>query len=107
MEWIDRLNRAVEYLEERLEDPKLEEAAKIACCSPYHFQRMFSLLAGTPLSEYIRRRKMSRAAADLQNGDKIMDVALKYGYSSPTAFNRAFQTVHGLPPSAAKHRGRR
>ena len=105
MEWIDRLNRAVEYLEERLEDLKLEEAAKIACCSPYHFQRMFSLLAGTPLSEYIRRRKMSRAAADLQNGDKIMDVALKYGYSSPTAFNRAFQTVHGLPPSAAKTPG--
>lgn len=105
MEWIDRLNRAVEYLEEHLENPKLEEAAKIACCSPYHFQRMFSLLAGTPLSEYIRRRKMSRAAADLQNGDKIVDVAFKYGYSSPTAFNRAFQTVHGLPPSAAKAPG--
>lgn len=105
MEWIDRLNRAVEYLEEHLEDPRLEEAAKIACCSPYHFQRMFSLLAGVPLSEYIRRRKMSRAAADLQNGDRIVDVALKYGYSSPTAFNRAFQAVHGLPPSAAKAPG--
>lgn len=105
MEWIDRLNRAVEYLEEHLEDPKLEEAAKIACCSPYHFQRMFSLLAGVPLSEYIRRRKMSRAAADLQDGEKIVDAALKYGYSSPTAFNRAFQAVHGLPPSAAKAPG--
>lgn len=105
MEWIDRFNRAVEYLEGHLEDPKLEEAAKIACCSPYHFQRMFSLLAGTPLSEYIRRRKMSRAAADLQNGEKIVDAALKYGYSSPTAFNRAFQAVHGLPPSAAKTPG--
>ena len=105
MEWIDRFNRAVEYLEEHLEDPKLEEAAKIACCSPYHFQRMFSLLAGVPLSEYIRRRKMSRAAADLQNGEKIVDAALKYGYSSPTAFNRAFQAVHGLPPSAAKTPG--
>ena len=105
MEWINRFNRAVEYLEEHLEAPDLGEAAKIACCSPYHFQRMFTLLAGTPLSEYIRRRKMSRAAADLQTGDKIVDVALKYGYSSPTAFNRAFQTVHGLPPSAAKTPG--
>lgn len=105
MEWIDRLNRAVEYLEEHLEDPDLGEAAKIACCSPYHFQRMFSLLAGAPLSEYLRRRKMSRAAADLQGGEKIMDVALKYGYSSPTAFNRAFQAVHGLPPSAARTPG--
>ena len=105
MEWIDRLNRAVEYLEEHLEGPDLREAAKIACCSPYHFQRMFSLLAGAPLSEYIRRRRMSRAAADLQDGEKIVDVALKYGYSSPTAFNRAFQAVHGLPPSAARAPG--
>lgn len=105
MEWIDRLNRAVEYLEEHLEGPDLGEAARIACCSPYHFQRMFSLLAGVPLSEYIRRRRMSRAAADLQNGEKIVDAALKYGYSSPTAFNRAFQAVHGLPPSAAKTPG--
>lgn len=105
MEWIDRLNRAVEYLEEHLEEPDLREAAKIACCSPYHFQRMFSLLSGAPLSEYIRRRRMSRAAADLQDGEKIVDVALKYGYSSPTAFNRAFQAVHGLPPSQAKKPG--
>ena len=105
MEWIDRLNRAVEYLEKYLEGPDLGEAARIACCSPYHFQRMFSLLAGVPLSEYIRRRRMSRAAADLQSGEKILDVALKYGYSSPTAFNRAFQAVHGLPPSAAKTPG--
>ena len=105
MEWIDRLNRAVEYLEEHLEGPDLGEAARIACCSPYHFQRMFSLLAGVPLSEYIRRRRMSRAAADLQNGEKIVDAALKYSYSSPTAFNRAFQAVHGLPPSAAKTPG--
>ena len=105
MEWIDRLNRAVEYLEGHLESPDLREAAKIACCSPYHFQRMFTLLSGAPLSEYIRRRRMSRAAADLQGGERIVDVALKYGYSSPTAFNRAFQAVHGLPPSAAKTPG--
>ena len=105
MEWIDRLNRAVEYLEEHLEAPDLREAARIACCSPYHFQRMFTLLSGAPLSEYIRRRRMSRAAADLQSGERIVDVALKYGYSSPTAFNRAFQAVHGLPPSSAKAPG--
>ena len=105
MEWMDRLNRAVEYLEERLVEPDLRQAAKIACCSPYHFQRMFGLLAGVPLSEYLRRRRMSRAAADLQSGEKIVDTALKYGYSSPTAFNRAFQAVHGLPPSAAKAPG--
>ena len=105
MEWIDRINRAVDYLEENIESPDLQRASKIACCSPYHFQRMFTLLAGVPLSEYIRRRRMSRAAVDLQSGKKIVDVALKYGYSSPTAFNRAFQAVHGLPPSQAKKPG--
>lgn len=105
MEWIDRLNRAVNYIEEHIESPDLQEAAKIACCSSYHFQRMFTLLAGMPLSEYIRRRRMSRAAVDLQNGEKIVDVALRYGYNSPTAFNRAFQSVHSLPPSAAKAPG--
>ena len=105
MEWIDRLNRAVDYMEKHIEAPDLQAAAKIACCSPYHFQRMFTLLAGVPLSEYIRRRRMSRAAVDLQCGEKIVDVALKYGYNSPTAFNRAFQVIHGLPPSQAKKPG--
>ncbi len=105
MEWIDRLNRAMDYVESHLEEPDWQEAAGIACCSPYHFQRMFALLAGVSLSEYVRRRRMSRAAADLQSGARILDVALNYGYSSPTAFNRAFQAVHGLPPSQAKKPG--
>ena len=105
MEWIGRLNRAMDYIEDHLDTPDWQAAAGIACCSPYHFQRMFTLLSGMPLSEYLRRRRMSRAAADLQSGEKIVDVALKYGYSSPTAFNRAFQAVHGLPPSQAKKPG--
>lgn len=105
MEWIDRLNRAVDYMEKNMEFPDLQEMAKIACCSPYHFQRMFTLLAGVPLSEYIRRRRMSRAAVDLQSGEKVVDAAVRYGYSSPTAFNRAFQEIHGLPPSQAKKPG--
>lgn len=63
-------------------------------------------MAGVPLSEYIRRRKMSLAAADLQGKDmKIIDVAGKYGYNSPTAFNRAFQSVHGIAPSVARGEG--
>ena len=96
MEWLSCLNEAVNYLEEHLEDEiDLERVAQIACCSPFHFQRMFSYLADLPLSEYIRRRKMTRAVLDLQNSDeKIIDIALKYGYESPTAFNRAFQSVH-------------
>ena len=107
MEWIERLNEAMGYMEEHLADEiDMEKLGKIACCSSYHFQRMFTYMAGVPLSEYIRRRKMSLAAVDLQGKDrKIIDVAAKYGYSSPTAFNRAFQSVHGIAPSAVKNEG--
>lgn len=107
MEWVERLNDAIGYIEEHLtEEIDYEQLGKIACCSSYHFQRMFAYMAGVPLSEYIRRRKMSLAAADLQGKDmKIIDVAGKYGYNSPTAFNRAFQSVHGIAPSVARGEG--
>ncbi len=107
MEWVERLNEAIGYMEEHLTDEiDYEQLGRIACCSSYHFQRMFTYMAGIPLSEYIRRRKMSLAAVDLQGADmKIVDVAEKYGYHSPTAFNRAFQSVHGIAPSAVKSEG--
>lgn len=107
MEWIERLNEAIGYIEEHLTDEiDYKQLGHIACCSSYHFQRMFAYMAGVPLSEYIRRRRMSLAAVDLQAKDmKIIDVAGKYGYSSPTAFNRAFQSVHGIAPSAVKSEG--
>lgn len=107
MEWIERLNDAVDYIEEHLtEEIDYERLGQIACCSSYHFQRMFTYMAGIPLSEYIRRRKMSLAAVDLQGkGMKIIDAAGKYGYHSPTAFNRAFQSVHGIAPSVVKNEG--
>ena len=106
MEWIERLNGAMSYIEENLKNEiDYDKAAKIACCSTYHFQRMFSYMANMTLSEYIRRRRMSLAAVDLQNGEKIIDVALKYGYTSPTAFNRAFQGVHGIAPSLLRSDG--
>lgn len=106
MEWIINLNKAINYIEENLtHEIDLNKLAQIAGCSTFHFQRMFSYMAEIPLSEYIRRRKMTMAAFDLQNGDKVIDVAIKYGYESPTAFNRAFQNVHGVAPSFAKSNG--
>lgn len=107
MEWIDRLNDAINYIEEHItEEMSYEQIAKTACCSAYHFQRMFAYMANIPLSEYIRRRRMSLAAVDLQSSKaKIIDVALKYGYTSPTAFNRAFRSVHGIAPSLAREKG--
>lgn len=106
MDWLKHWNKALDYLEENLDgEIALEELGRLAGCSAYHFQRMFSYLAGVPLKEYIRRRRMTKAAADLRAGEKVVDVALRYGYDSPTAFNRAFQTVHGVAPSLAKQDG--
>ncbi|MEH2958342.1 AraC family transcriptional regulator [Candidatus Merdisoma sp. JLR.KK006] len=107
MEWVERLNDSMRYIEEHLtEEMDYERLGRIACCSAYHFQRMFTYMAGITLSEYVRRRKMSLAAVDLQGGkEKIVDIAEKYGYHSPTAFNRAFQGVHGIAPSAVRSEG--
>ena len=103
MEWLERMNDALSYMEDNLDgEISVEKAAQLACCSQYHFQRMFSYIIGVTLSEYLRRRRLTKAAFDLQGGDKVIDVALRYGYDSPTAFNRAFQAVHGVSPSAAQ-----
>ena len=104
MNWITHLNEALGYIEEHLDDAiDYERVARIACCSSFHFQRMFSYMSDITLGEYIRRRRMSRAAFDLLNSDdRIIDIALKYGYDSPTSFNRAFQSIHGMAPSAAR-----
>ena len=107
MEWLSRLNDALDFIETHLdEDVDLDHAAQLAACSAFHFQRMFTYLAGIPLGEYLRRRRMTLAALELVEGNaKVIDLALKYGYESPTAFNRAFQSVHGVPPSRAKEAG--
>lgn len=106
MEWQKNMNKAINYLEEHIEEEiNMNELAKIACCSGYHFQRIFSYIVGLSLSEYVRRRKMTKSVYNLRNGEKVIDVAVKYGYDSATAFNRAFQSVHGLPPSLAKNDG--
>ncbi|MCL2697997.1 MAG: GyrI-like domain-containing protein [Oscillospiraceae bacterium] len=107
MDIITQLNAALSYIEENLAgELEYEKIAQAACSSPYHFQRMFSAITSVPLSEYIRRRKLTMAAMDLQRGgDKIIDIALNYGYNSPDSFARAFKSLHGVTPSYAKTRG--
>lgn len=107
MEWIDRMNNAVDYIELNLTDEiSYEKLAQIACCSTYHFQRMFSFITGVPLSEYIRRRRLTLAAFELQTSNiKVIDVAVKYGYESPEAFSRAFKNLHGVMPISARDIG--
>lgn len=107
MDWLNRMNEAIAYIEHHLDgEINYAAVAQIACCSPYHFQRMFSYMAEVPLSEYIRRRRLTLAAVDLQNtAEKVIDVALRYGYDSPTAFTRAFQNQHDITPNAARDKG--
>ena len=110
MDIINQLNAAVDYIEINLNDEiDYAEIAKAACSSQYHFQRMFAAITQVPLSEYIRRRRLSAAAVDLQESreskEKIIDIALRYGYNSPDSFTRAFRAIHGIAPSEAKKRG--
>lgn len=88
MDWLQRMNGAIDYIEDNLTgDVDFEEVAKIACCSVYHFQRMFSFITEIPLSEYIRRRRLTLAAFELQNRCvKIIDLAYKFNYDSPNSF---------------------
>jgi AraC family transcriptional regulator len=104
MDSLKNMNDALQYIEENLEyEIDYREVARRACCSEFHFKRMFSFLAGVPLSEYIRRRRLTLAAFELMNGEsKVIDVAVKYGYSSPDAFTKAFHQLHGATPSEAR-----
>jgi len=107
MDWLERMNSAMNYIETNLADNiSYDDIAQIACCSTYHFQRMFPFLTGISLSEYIRRRRLTSAAIELQTTDvKVIDVALKYGYQSPEAFARAFKNLHGIMPTSAREQG--
>ncbi len=107
MDSLKRMNDALNYIEENLDNEiDLKEVARLAFCSEYHFQRMFSFLSGISLSEYVRRRRLTVAAFELNNSNiRIIDLAVKYGYSSPDSFTRAFQGLHGITPSEARHNG--
>jgi AraC family transcriptional regulator len=107
MDWLAKMNAALDYIEENLTaELDLSVIAQKACCSSYNFQRMFSFITDIPLAEYVRRRKMTQAALELQNTDvKVIDLAVKYGYDSATSFARAFGALHGIAPSEAKRAG--
>ena len=104
MDWISGIQNAINYIEEHITEPlDYELIARKSFSSSFHFQRVFSILCGYTLGEYIRNRRLSLAGVDLANtGEKVIDVALKYGYDSPESFSRAFQKFHGVLPSQAR-----
>lgn len=107
MDWLTRMTNALDLLEQRMEERlDIEEIAGAAYVSPFHFQRMFSMLTGMTVAEYIRKRRLTLAAQELaMTPAKVVDVALKYGYDSPEAFSKAFRKIHGVAPSEARMPG--
>lgn len=104
---MDRWNAAIERIEEELESSiDVRELARMTLTSEHHFRRMFSALSGMPLSEYIRRRRLTVAAAAVLAGQEaIQEIAVRYGYGSADAFSRAFRAVHGVGPKDARNAG--
>jgi AraC-like DNA-binding protein/N-acetylglutamate synthase-like GNAT family acetyltransferase len=105
MDLMQRMNLVLDYIEDNL-DREINEnkIAMLFAGSKSMFQRIFTLMTETTLSEYVRKRKLTRAARDIRGTDgKIMDIAVKYGYNSAIAFNSAFKSFHGIPPSKARN----
>lgn len=107
MNWYERLNKAIDYIEENLcEDIDFGVVSKIMCQSAVNFQRTFSIVTDVSIFEYIRRRRMTLAAFEMQNTNiKVIDISMKYGYESPEAFTRAFNEIHGVSPTTARKEG--
>lgn len=104
MNWIDGIHEAIDYIEDNItEKIDYDELGKISYSSPYHFQRIFSILCGYTVGEYIRFRRLSLAGSELAAEKiKVIDAAVKYGYDSADSFSRAFLKFHGITPSEAR-----
>ena len=105
--WIEGFQESIDFIEKNLtEELDIEDIAAKAALSPFYYQRIFGALCGVTVGEYIRARRMTLAAQELNGKDvKVIDIAVKYGYDSPDSFSKAFQKFHGITPSQAKEPG--
>ena len=104
MEWLTSIHGAVSFMETHLRDDiGLEDVARAVHLSPFFLQRGFSLMTGVGVGEYLRNRRLYEAALDLQKtGERVIDIALKYGYETPESFARAFVRFHGATPTQVR-----
>ena len=104
MNWSQRMGLAIDYIEDNLDSAiGIDDVARVACCSKFHFHRMFLAAFNITCTEYIRRRRLSLAAVEILNSNKtITDIALMFGYESPNAFTRAFRQVHKINPGKVR-----
>ncbi len=107
MDWIEGISKAIYYIEDNItEELSIENISKIALMSPFYFQKGFAMLCGFSVGEYIRQRRLTLAGSELvSTDDKIIDLALKYGYDSPDSFTKAFTRFHGVTPTAVRKDG--
>lgn len=107
MGWIEGVGEAISYIEENItEELTIENIAKRALVSTFYFQKGFTMLCGFTVGEYIRQRRLTLAGSELVSTDeKIIDIAMKYGYDSPDSFTKAFTRFHGVTPTAVRKDG--
>ena len=107
MKWIEGIGEAISYIEENItEEITIKNIAEKTFMSPFYFQKGFAMLCGFTVGEYIRQRRLTLAGSDLVSTDeKIIDIALKYGYASPDSFTKAFTRFHGVTPTAVRKDG--
>lgn len=106
MEWISGIQAALSLIEDQLDSEiSYPELARVAHCSEYNLMRVFSVLSGRTLADYIRCRRLTVAAQELMRGAQVIDTALKFGWDSPESFTRAFVRFHGITPRQARSGG--
>ncbi|HCX62118.1 AraC family transcriptional regulator [Aminipila sp.] len=107
MRWTECISDAISFIEENItEEITIEDIARKVHISPFYFQKGFAMLCDFTVGDYMRYRRLALAGSEIAaNDDKIIDIALKYGYDSPDSFTKAFVRFHGCTPSAVRKDG--